>query len=182
MAPAPPVRRAVLALGSNQRPREGYLDLALTEFREEGIEVLAAGPRWNTAPVDAPAQADFLNQVVLVRGDRSGLGWLELARAAEARAVRRRGIDRGPRTLDVDVILIEGESWDTADLRVPHHALLTRPYLIRGTALVAPEWVVPGQGLKILAIARQRLIGSWALVDGRPSTPSAAEGDQTPSG
>jgi 7,8-dihydro-6-hydroxymethylpterin-pyrophosphokinase len=70
------------------------------------------------------------------------------------------------------VILIEDEHWDTSDLRVPHHALLTRPYLIRGAVLVAPEWIVPGQGQSILALARQRLSGSWALVDGRPSTPT----------
>jgi len=166
-------RRAVLALGSNQPPREGYLDLALTEFEHQGIEILATGPRWNTNPVDAPAQPDFLNQVVLVRGPRRGLGWLELAQLAEARAGRRKGIDRGPRTLDVDVILIEGESWDIPDLRVPHHGLLTRPYLLRGAALVAPEWIVPGQGLTTLAMARQRLSGSWALAERRPSTRAA---------
>lgn len=180
MAPLPQARRAVLALGSNQPPREAFLDLALTEFQDQGIEVLTVGPRWNTAPVDAPPQPDFLNQVVLLRGPRSGLGWLELARAAEARAGRRRGIDHGPRTLDVDVILIEGERWDTSDLRVPHHGLLTRPYLIRGTALVAPEWVVPGQGLTILALARQRLIGSWALAGGQPFTPIGAVDDGPP--
>jgi 2-amino-4-hydroxy-6-hydroxymethyldihydropteridine diphosphokinase len=160
---APAGRRAVLALGSNQPPRESSLDLALTEFQEQGTEILAAGPRWNTAPIGAPAQPDFLNQVVLLRGPRSGLDWLELALGAEARAGRRRGIDRGPRTLDVDVILIEGEHWDTPDLRVPHQGLLTRPYLLRGTALLVPEWIAPEQGLTIMELARQRLTGSWAL-------------------
>lgn len=178
MPPLLPARRAVLALGSNQKPRKEFLDLALTELQDRGIELLAAGPRWNTAPVDAPPQPDFLNQVVLVRGSRSGLGWLELAQAAEARAGRRRGIAQGPRTLDVDVILIEAEHWDTPQLRVPHHALMTRPYLLRGTALVAPEWVPPGQELTILALARQRLGGSWALGDGRPSLPIDAIDDR----
>ncbi|MFZ0168492.1 MAG: 2-amino-4-hydroxy-6-hydroxymethyldihydropteridine diphosphokinase [Candidatus Dormiibacterota bacterium] len=178
MAPLPQTRRAVLALGSNQKPREAFLDLALTEFQDRGIALLVAGPRWNTAPVDAPPQPDFLNQVVLVRGSRSGLGWLELAQAAEARAGRRRGIAQGPRTLDVDVILIEGEHWDTPQLRVPHHALMTRPYLLRGTALVAPEWVPPGQELTILALALQRLGGNWALRDQRPSHPIDAVDDR----
>jgi 2-amino-4-hydroxy-6-hydroxymethyldihydropteridine diphosphokinase len=166
MAPAPPARRAVLALGSNQPPREAFLDLALSEFEEHGTEILAAGPRWNTAPVDAPAQPDFLNQVVLLRGPRSGLGWLELAQAAEARAGRRRVVDRGPRTLDVDVILIEDEHWDTPDLHVPHPGLLIRPYLLRGTALVVPDWIAPDQGRTIMELARQRLTGSWALTEG----------------
>lgn len=166
MAPAPRALRAVLALGSNQPPRESFLDLALTEFQEQGTEILAAGPRWNTAPIDAPAQPDFLNQVVLLRGPWSGLDWLELAQAAEARAGRHRGIDRGPRNLDVDVILIEDEYWDTPDLRVPHHGFLTRPYLLRGTALLVPEWIAPEQGLTIMELARQRLTGSWALTKG----------------
>jgi 2-amino-4-hydroxy-6-hydroxymethyldihydropteridine diphosphokinase len=180
MAPLPQPRRAVLALGSNLNPRAVFLDLALTEFQDQGIELLAAGPRWNTAPVDAPPQPDFLNQVVLVRGPRSGLGWLELAQAAEARGGRQRGIGQGPRTLDVDVILIEGEHWDTSELRVPHHGLMTRPYLIRGTALVAPDWIVPGQGKTILALARQRLGGSWAWADGQPAPPIVAVDDGPP--
>jgi 2-amino-4-hydroxy-6-hydroxymethyldihydropteridine diphosphokinase len=167
MEPLHQGRRAVLALGSNQRPREAFLDLALTVFREQGIEVIVTGPRWNTAPVDAPPQPDFLNQVVMVRGPRSGLGWLELAREMEARAGRRRGIDRGPRTLDVDVILIEDERWDTAELVVPHRGLLTRPYLLRGTALVAADWVDPDQGLTIAELARRRLTGSWAMMGDR---------------
>ncbi|MGA8206823.1 MAG: 2-amino-4-hydroxy-6-hydroxymethyldihydropteridine diphosphokinase [Candidatus Dormiibacterota bacterium] len=166
MAPAPRARRAVLALGSNQPSRGSFLDLALTEFQEQGTEILAAGPRWNTAPIDGPAQPDFLNQVVLLRGPRSGPDWLELALGAEARAGRRRGIDRGPRTLDVDVILIEDERWDTPDLRVPHLELLTRPYLLRGTALLVPEWIAPEQGLTIMELARQRLTGSWAFPTG----------------
>jgi 2-amino-4-hydroxy-6-hydroxymethyldihydropteridine diphosphokinase len=166
MAPGPRARRAVLAVGSNQRSREEYLDLALMEFKQQGVEILAAGPRWNTIPVDAPAQPDYLNQVVLVQSSRSGLDWLELAQTAEGRAGRLRGIERGPRTLDVDVILIEGESWNTPDLLVPHPGLLARPYLLRGTALVAPDWIVAGQGLTVMELARQRLTGAWALPAG----------------
>jgi 2-amino-4-hydroxy-6-hydroxymethyldihydropteridine diphosphokinase len=163
MAPGPQLRRAVLALGSNRGPRERHLDLALKVFKDRQVVILAAGPRWNTAPLDAPAQPDFLNQVVLVQGSLSGLDWLELAQAAEARAGRRRGIERGPRTLDVDVILLEDESWDTPELVVPHPGLLTRPYLLRGADLVAPDWIVPGQGMTVTELARERLTGAWVL-------------------
>ena len=155
---------AVLALGSNLRPRERWLDVALALFQEQGVEVMAATPRWNTAPIGAISQPDFLNQLLLVRGRRRrrGLGWLQLAREAESRAGRRRGVPKGPRKLDVDVILIEGESWDSPELTVPHPGLLTRPYLLRGAAQLAPDWIHPAEGRSIAELAQRRLTGSWA--------------------
>ncbi len=153
---------AVLALGSNLRPRERWLDVALALFQEQGVEVMAATPRWNTAPIGAISQPDFLNQLLLVRGRRRGLGWLQLAREAESRAGRCRGVPKGPRKLDVDVILIEGESWDSPELTVPHPGLLTRPYLLRGAAQLAPDWIHPAEGRSIAELAQRRLTGSWA--------------------
>ncbi|HVB14322.1 MAG TPA: 2-amino-4-hydroxy-6-hydroxymethyldihydropteridine diphosphokinase [Candidatus Dormibacteraeota bacterium] len=154
--------QAVLALGSNLPRRAAWLDLALTVFKEEGVAVIGSTPRWNTAAIGTVAQPDFLNQLLLVRGPRQGQGWLQLAQAAEARAGRRRGVPKGPRTLDVDVILIEGESWDSRELTVPHPGLLQRPYLLRGVAQLVPDWIHPIEGIPIAALARRHLTGSWA--------------------
>src|SRR5487761_341036 len=99
MSTAPELSRAVLALGSNLRPRPGWLDLALRRFREAEVEVEAETPRWNTAPIGTVPQPDFLNQLLLVRGRLSGQGWLWLAQEVEARAGRLREVPNGPRTL-----------------------------------------------------------------------------------
>ncbi|MGH7705669.1 MAG: 2-amino-4-hydroxy-6-hydroxymethyldihydropteridine diphosphokinase [Candidatus Dormibacteria bacterium] len=160
-----PVGRALLALGGNLPPREAWLDLGAEVLAEQGVTILATTPRWNTRAIGSPPQPDFLNQLLLVEGARSGLGWLELAQALELRAQRHREVAHGPRTLDVDVILIEGESWDSAELSVPHPGLLRRPYLLRGAALLVPEWTHPGELRTISELARAGLHGSWAWID-----------------
>lgn len=162
-------RSALLALGSNLPPRDHWLDLALAHFRQAEVEVVGQGPRWNTLPVGTLAQPDFLNQLLLLRGRLGGLGWLRLAQDAEARAGRRRLVPKGPRTLDVDVILIQGQRYRSPELTVPHPGLLARPYLLRGAAQLVPDWIHPDAGLSIGELARRRLVGSWANPD-RPAT------------
>jgi 2-amino-4-hydroxy-6-hydroxymethyldihydropteridine diphosphokinase len=158
----PACSRAVLALGSNLPPRAGWLDLALAVFGRAGLEILTATPRWNTVAIGTMPQPDFLNQLVLLRGERTGLGWLDLAKEAEDQAGRRRRPCHGPRTLDVDVILIEDEDWDLPELAVPHPGLLTRPYLLLGASQLAPDWRHPGEGGSISELAQRHLSGSWA--------------------
>ncbi|MGC2192128.1 MAG: 2-amino-4-hydroxy-6-hydroxymethyldihydropteridine diphosphokinase [Candidatus Dormiibacterota bacterium] len=171
MSPPREKTEAVLALGSNLAPRARWLDLALDVLEEEGATVLASTPRWNTAPIGALPQPDYLNQLLLVQGLFGGLGWLELAHAAEARAGRRRGVVGGPRTLDVDVVLIGGERWDSPDLTVPHPGLLHRPYLLRGSSQLVPDWIHPAEGLSISELARRDLTGSWAWADPASTSP-----------
>jgi 2-amino-4-hydroxy-6-hydroxymethyldihydropteridine diphosphokinase len=155
--------KALLALGSNLAPREAWLDLGTTVLVEAGAGLLGSSPRWHTSAVGAPPQQDFLNQVLLLRDLRSGPQWLALAHTAEGRAGRRRSVPHGPRTLDVDVILIAGESWESEELTVPHPGLLTRPYLLRAAADLVPDWSHPALGTSMRELARQLLTGSWAL-------------------
>ncbi|HUY56996.1 MAG TPA: 2-amino-4-hydroxy-6-hydroxymethyldihydropteridine diphosphokinase [Candidatus Micrarchaeaceae archaeon] len=156
---------AVLALGSNLPSRPRWLDVARAAIEGAGIEVLATTPRWNTVPIGTVSQPDYLNQLLLVAGRRRGAEWLELVRAVEARAGRRRGLPKGPRTLDLDIILIQDESWATAELQVPHPGLLNRPYLLRGSALLVPDWIHPEEGLSMTELAWRGLTGCWALGD-----------------
>ncbi|MGC1908886.1 MAG: 2-amino-4-hydroxy-6-hydroxymethyldihydropteridine diphosphokinase [Candidatus Dormiibacterota bacterium] len=155
--------QAVLALGSNLEPRTHWLDLAVDLLHEVGVQVLASTPRWNTIPIGALPQPDYLNQLLLAQGPLHGPGWLELAQAAEGRAGRRREVPKGPRTLDVDIILIEGESWTSPELTVPHPGLLHRPYLLRGAAQLVPDWIHPSEGISMAVLARRDLSGSWAI-------------------
>ncbi|HVC38622.1 MAG TPA: 2-amino-4-hydroxy-6-hydroxymethyldihydropteridine diphosphokinase [Candidatus Dormibacteraeota bacterium] len=153
--------RAVLALGSNLPPRPEWLEVALSVLAESSVEVVARTPRWHTRPIGEVAQPDFLNQLLLAEGLQQGREWLELAQRAEDRAGRSRSVPKGPRRLDVDLILIEDEHWESADLTVPHPGLLLRPYLLRGAAQLVPTWVHPVEGQTIAALARRLLTGSW---------------------
>ena len=123
------------------------------------MRVLAEAPRWNTAPIGAPPQADYLNQLLLAEGPPDLFGWLALAQEAEGERLRL--ISRGPRRLDVDVILVEGEESSDPRLRLPHPALLERPYLLLGAALLVPDWAIERGGPEILEVARRTLPPDW---------------------
>lgn len=153
----------MLALGSNLPPREGHLDGAVHFLRAAGVEVLGTAPRWSTSPLAAPPQPDFLNQVLLVAAPLDAEGWLNLAKRAESRAERVRSVPRGPRRLDVDVILVEGAFRSDPELTLPHPGLRERPYLIRGTFLLVPGWELPGWDTDLSRLAGERLQGPWAI-------------------
>ncbi len=168
--------RALLALGSNLGPRERNLDLAWTHLAEAGVRVLAATQRWNTAPIGAPPQPDYLNQLLLAEGRPDPWGWLVAAQEAEGE--RSRLIDKGPRRLDVDVILVEGEESSDPRLHLPHPALLERPYLLLGAALLVPRWRVGRGGPAILEVARKSLPPGWCLDLPNQMLPGQTRGSQ----
>jgi len=169
-------RRAVLALGSNLGPRDRWLDQGTATLAAEGGQVLQATPRWNTRPVGGPPQPDYLNQLLLLEGGLDARGWLRVAQLAESRAGRKRSVPKGPRRLDVDVILVEAEEVDAPDLVVPHWALLERAYLLAGTACLVPLWVVGRERLAVGQLAERLLPPSWA----HPTFPTAAAGRPRP--
>ena len=144
---------AVLSLGSNLPPRERWLDGGLAALVAGGATILASSPRWHTRAVGPLPQPDFLNQVVRARGLATPEDWLRLAQEAEAGAGRRRGVPQGPRTLDVDLLACGALTRDTAELRLPHPAILERAFALRGLALVAPGWRHPGTGRSYGALA-----------------------------
>ncbi len=108
--------RAFLSLGSNIGDRQGYLREAVG-----GIDdVRAVSPVYETEPVGAVDQDPFLNIVVEVHTIRSPQELLALCHRLEAAADRTREVRWGPRTLDVDVVWIDGYTSDDPDLTVPH--------------------------------------------------------------
>ena len=70
---------------------------------------------------------------------------LERCRALEAAAGRVRTVRWGPRTLDADVLLVDGWEVDEADLTVPHPRLWERRFVVQPLADLAPDLVTSGQ-------------------------------------
>ena len=139
--------RAFLALGSNLEPREAYLRGALAELRRRD-RVVAVSPVYETAAEGGPAgQGRYLNAVVELDTERSPRELLDLCRKLEVAAGRpppeRR--DRwGPRTLDVDVLLVGDLVVDEPDLQVPHPRMWERRFVLAPLADLAPELVPDG--------------------------------------
>ena len=131
-------RRAILALGSNLGDRAGHLRAAVAAL---GDEVVAVSDVYETPPVGGPEQGPYLNAVVALRSARTAHDLLAWAHEIEAAAERVRVERWGPRTLDVDVLWIDGETVDTPDLVVPHPRMFARAFVLVPLADVAPDLV-----------------------------------------
>jgi len=134
---APPRRRAFLGLGSNLGDRRGHLEAALRFLPD----VVAVSPVYETDPVGGPAQGPFLNAVVELRTALSPRRLLEAAQAAERSAGRVRGPHWGPRTLDVDVLVVGDLTVADEDLAVPHPRMWERGFVLVPLADLAPDLV-----------------------------------------
>ena len=89
-------------------------------------------------------QGPYLNAVAELETDSSPRELLELARRLEAAAGRERLERWGPRTLDVDVLLVGDLTVDEPDLVVPHPRMWERRFVVAPLAYLAPELVPPG--------------------------------------
>lgn len=137
-SPRPKVR-AFLGMGSNLGDRKAYLRQAIGRLPD----VAAVSPLYETDPVGGPlGQGAYLNCVVELFTSRTARELLTAAQAAESAAGRTRTVRWGPRTLDVDVLLVGDEQLAEADLIVPHPRMWTRGFVLVPLADLAPELVL----------------------------------------
>ena len=139
---AGPTRRALLSLGSNVGDRWEHLRGAVAAMPD----VVDVSTVYETAPVGGPDQGPYLNCVVRLQTDLSPKALLELCRGLEVEAGRVRRVRWGPRTLDVDILWVDGESVDEEDLTVPHPRMYERAFVLIPLRDVAPDLVdeIPG--------------------------------------
>lgn len=130
-------RRAFLGLGSNLGDRESYLRHALDRLPD----VTRVSSFYETAPVGGPEQGSFLNCVAQLTTDRTARQLLAVCREREAEAERIRVERWGPRTLDVDVLWIDGERIDEHDLVVPHPLMFERSFVLVPLRELAPDLI-----------------------------------------
>jgi 2-amino-4-hydroxy-6-hydroxymethyldihydropteridine diphosphokinase len=129
--------RAFLALGSNLGDRLAHLRTAVAGLPD----VVAVSPVYETDPVGGPEQGAYLNAVVELDTDLSPRELLELGQRLEAEAERVRIERWGPRTLDVDVLLVGDLVVDEPDLQVPHPLMWKRDFVLVPLRDLAPDLV-----------------------------------------
>ncbi|HLI43821.1 MAG TPA: 2-amino-4-hydroxy-6-hydroxymethyldihydropteridine diphosphokinase [Acidimicrobiales bacterium] len=135
---------AYLGLGSNLGDRLAHLQGAVDALRELD-PALAVSAVYETAPVGGPeGQGPYLNAVVRLATELSPRELLEEARRLEQAAHRVRVVKDGPRTLDVDLLLIEGVRLEEEDLVVPHPRWHERAFVLAPLEELAPELVPDG--------------------------------------
>lgn len=119
--------RAVLSIGSNMEDRRALLQTVFDEFADETI---AASPVYATPPWGVTDQGDFLNAVLIVDVDCTPLELLRRGQKLEEAAERVRVRHWGPRTLDVDIVQIDGVTSDDPELTLPHPYAHQRAFVL----------------------------------------------------
>jgi 2-amino-4-hydroxy-6-hydroxymethyldihydropteridine diphosphokinase len=128
-------------MGANLGDREATLRTAVLATPD----VVAVSPLYETDPVGGPPGQDpYLNLVVVLDTDLDPRELLEVCRRLEQAAGRERTVRWGPRTLDVDVLLVGDCSVADDDLVVPHPRLWERGFVVAPLLDVAPDLVPPG--------------------------------------
>ena len=130
---------AFVALGSNLGDRRAHLAFARERLATlPGTNLVAASAIEETAPLGPVPQADYLNQMVLLRTDLAPRELLAQCAAIERSAGRQRTVRWGPRTLDLDIVRYDAAVIADADLVVPHPEIPRRPFWQRELAELMP--------------------------------------------
>ncbi|MHB1614286.1 MAG: 2-amino-4-hydroxy-6-hydroxymethyldihydropteridine diphosphokinase [Actinomycetes bacterium] len=145
-APLPP-RPAVLALGANLGDAAATLRQATAELLSvEGVDLVGVSPMYRSAPVGGVPQPAYLNLVVVVETTLGSEDLLWLARRVEYAHGRTRDVRWGPRTLDVDLVVVGEETVTSELLTLPHPRAHERAFVLRPWLDVDPQARLPGHG------------------------------------
>jgi 2-amino-4-hydroxy-6-hydroxymethyldihydropteridine diphosphokinase len=140
-------RRTVLSLGSNLGDRLDNLQAAIDAlFDAPGLDFIALSPVYETRPVGGPEQGDFLNVVIVANSRVPPESLLERVLAIEDAMDRTRVIRWGPRTLDIDIVMMGDVTSEDPDLLLPHPRAGERAFVLRPWCDLEPEATLPGRG------------------------------------
>ena len=128
-----------LSLGSNLGDRRTNLIEAVERMERAGIRVARASPLYETVPRDFLDQPGFLNAVVEVETALEPSGLLVALLSIEAAMGRAHGVDKGPRLIDLDILLYGERALDTPELRIPHPRMAERRFVLEPLAALAPR-------------------------------------------
>jgi 2-amino-4-hydroxy-6-hydroxymethyldihydropteridine diphosphokinase len=134
--------RAVIGLGSNVGDRLAHLQAAAHRVGKI-CHVERASHVYETAPVGGPPQDPFYNAALLLTYEGEALHLLDALQGVEASLGRTRDVRWGPRTIDLDILWIEGLVMESDRLVVPHPRLTERAFALRPLVDVAPDAIDP---------------------------------------
>lgn len=134
---------AYLSLGSNVGDRESHLRSAITRLSAIG-EVKSVSSLYETEPVEFTEQALFLNSAVALETSLTPLELMTQLLDIERSLGRERIQKKGPRTIDIDILLFADVIVDSAALTIPHPAMAQRRFVLVPLAEIAPDAVQPG--------------------------------------
>jgi len=127
-----------LSLGSNVGDRERYLRGAIAQLERIG-QVVSVSSVYETEPVECTDQPWFLNCAVAVETTEMPEQLMATVLRMEQESGRQRTRDKGPRTIDIDIVLFGDEILNLPSLTIPHPAMHSRRFVLEPLAEIAPD-------------------------------------------
>jgi 2-amino-4-hydroxy-6-hydroxymethyldihydropteridine diphosphokinase len=151
------IQNAYVGMGSNLGDRAGYLLLAVRGMLDAGLDVIRLSSIYETAPVENEDQPSFLNMVAELRGSTLPRPEQLLARLlrVEYALGRTREVPRGPRTIDLDLLICKDERVNTEFLTLPHPRLQLRRFVLVPLNELVPNLVHPALGKSVRELLEQ---------------------------
>jgi 2-amino-4-hydroxy-6-hydroxymethyldihydropteridine diphosphokinase len=131
-------KRVYLSLGSNRGDRLANLSRAMQELSNSGIQVQRASSFYKTEPVNFTPQAWFLNCAIEATTELMPRQLLKAVKSVERAMGRRPGVSKGPRPIDIDILLYENVVVRTAELTIPHERMNARRFVLIPLRELAP--------------------------------------------
>ena len=132
-----------LSLGSNIGERAGNIAQAIAELPEHGVRVVGRYSLYETEPVEFLAQGRFLNCVVEVETELEPAELMRALLDIERSMGRERVTPKGPRIIDMDILLFGSRVVREADLEIPHPRMAERRFVLVPLVEIAPAVVHP---------------------------------------
>jgi 2-amino-4-hydroxy-6-hydroxymethyldihydropteridine diphosphokinase len=148
-----------LSLGSNVGDREKNLHTAIAALAKANVRVTRVSSFYETEPVDLREQPWFLNCVVQGDTEAPAADLLHALRGIESHMGSEKLIPKGPRLIDLDILLYGDDTVDTRELQVPHPRMLQRKFVLVPLAEIAPNLKHPSWA----ETAAERLAGASDL-------------------
>jgi len=133
------MKKVYLGLGSNLGDRQAMLQGGVEALESPRLHILRVSPIYETEPMDMPGQHWFLNQVAEAETDLFPLQLLLRTTKVEAQLGRHRLTPKGPRSIDIDIVLFGHAVVDTPALQIPHPRFRERRFVLAPLADLVPD-------------------------------------------
>lgn len=137
------VHKAYLSLGSNMGDRAANIARAIDELRKRGVRVTRQSSLYETEPVEFADQPWFLNSAVEAETGLEPQALMKTALQIEKTMGRERGVRKGPRLIDIDILLYDCMVIRTPELEVPHPRMAERRFVLVPMAEIASSVTHP---------------------------------------
>jgi 2-amino-4-hydroxy-6-hydroxymethyldihydropteridine diphosphokinase len=144
-----------VGLGSNVGDREMQLRDASSSLRRHDIALRRSASLYITEPRDFEDQPWFLNTVIEIETNLPPQKLIRVCLEIEKEAGRVRDQSRGPRPLDLDIILYRGQILQSDELILPHPRYTERRFVLVPLAEIAPDFRDPVRNLTIQQLLEQ---------------------------